>query len=115
MKGRGSTSQKHDAEVSLGGKRIRKDVLKGLEIGAWSLVHEKLDLCLVETVLLGVLSLEIEDGCVEGLARKVELIRALEWLESDIDGLGLLASGRSLAARERMNRLGEGVLDGVSQ
>jgi hypothetical protein len=115
LEGRGSTGQKHDAEVSLGRKRIGKDVLEGLEICAWSLVHEELNLCLVEGVLLGILSLEVEDGSIERLAREVELIRPLEWLEGDIDGLRLLASGRSLAARERMNWFGEGVLDEVGQ
>jgi len=39
----------------LGWERVGQDVLEGLEVGAWSLVQEDLDLGLVEAELLGVL------------------------------------------------------------
>lgn len=81
------TGEKHDAEFGLGRERVGEDVLESLEIGAWSLVQQKLDLGLVEAELLSVLSLEIEDGGVGRLSLEVELVGALEWLESDVDGL----------------------------
>jgi hypothetical protein len=46
---------------------------------------------------------------------EVELVGALEWLESDIDGLRLLTRGWSLTAREGVDWLGEGVLDEIYQ
>jgi hypothetical protein len=59
------------------------------------------------------LSLEVEDGGVGRLSLEVELVGALEWLESDVDGLRLLARGGSLTTGVGMNWLREGVLDEV--
>ena len=86
-----STGEKHDAKVCLGGQRVGKDVLEGLEIGAWSLVEEELDLGLIKVELLSVLSLEFENGGVGRLGLEVELVGALEGLERDSDGLRLLS------------------------
>ena len=85
-----STGEKHDAEVCLGWERVGEDVLESLEIGAWSLVEQELDLGLVKAEFMSVLSLEFEDGGVGRLGLEVELVGALEWLEGDIDGLRLL-------------------------
>jgi hypothetical protein len=109
------TGEKHDAKVCLCRERVGEDVSEGLKVGAWSLVQQKLDLGLVEAELLSVLSLEIEDGGVGRLGLEVELIGALEWLESDVDGLRLLARGGSLTAGVGMNWLGESVLDEIDQ
>lgn len=110
-----STGEKHDTEVCLGWERVGEDVLEGLEIGAWSLVEKELDLGLVEAELLSILSFQFEDGGVGRLGLEVELVGALEWLESDIDGLRLLTGSGSLTAREGVDWLREGVLEEAGQ